>query len=525
MTAQLDLSGVTAAVFDLDGVITDTASVHLSAWTRLFDRFLEERASQAAEDEDLSPFTPEDYRRDVDGRPRQDGIRSFLASRGIEVDEDTIAALGERKNTDFLERLDEDGVAVFDSTVRLVHRLHLHGVRTAVFSASRNAGPVLERAGLAELFEARVDGLTAADLDLPGKPDPAVPLEAARRLGADAAHTMLVEDARAGVEAGRRGGFAHVVGIARDGDLDDLRRHGADVVVSDLRELELTPCERALSQVPDAEACLGAVTGLLTGTQPAVFLDVDGTLAPIVDDPDDAALAPGMREVLAALVASCPTAIVSGRDLDDVRARVDVPGLWVAGSHGFELLDPDGTRHEEPRAGDTLPALDAAERELRAQLGGVPGVEVERKRFAIAVHTRRAEADDTARAERAVEDVASSTPGLRATGGRAVRELRPDLDWDKGAALGWVLEQLPDTGDTGPRLPLYAGDDLTDEDALRVVQPRGLGVVVASDEHGDRGTYAHVAVPDPEHLRALLARLTELIPAGADTPGRQSPKG
>lgn len=514
MSERIDPRSYEAAVFDLDGVITDTASVHLEAWRQLFDGFLEERqsAGTAAEsDEDLSPFTEEDYRRDIDGKPRQDGIRSFLHSRGIEVDDDTIRELAERKNHTFLERLDEDGVIVFDSTVRLVHRLHLAGIRTAIFSASRNAGPVLERAGLAGLFEARVDGRTADDLDLAGKPDPAVPVEAAHRLGADAAGTILVEDARAGVEAGKRGGFGLVIGIDRHGDPDELRRHGADIVVSDLEEVGLEPHDRPLSEVTEATQHWEEATGLLRGLRPVVFLDFDGTLAPIVDDPDDAGLPAGTREVLERLASRCTVAVVSGRDLRDVRSRLDIPGLWIAGSHGFELVGPDGDLHEQPGADDALPSLDDAEERLSERLADTTDVHVERKRFAIAVHTRRASDDATERAERIVEEVAAEGPGLRVTGGRAVSELRPDIDWDKGTALVWVLDQLPSDDDARSWVAIYAGDDLTDEDALREVQPDGLGIVVANDEHGDRASFAHVKVDSTEALSELLERLTGLL--------------
>lgn len=514
MSELIDPRSFDAAVFDLDGVITDTASVHLGAWTQLFNGFLDERATAgtaSGSEEDLSAFTEEDYRRDVDGKPRLDGIRSLLATRGIEVDDDTVRELAERKNHAFLQRLDEDGVTVFDSTVRLIHRLHLAGIRTAIFSASRNAGPVLERAGLSELFEARVDGCTADDLDLAGKPDPAVPLEAARRVGAEAARTILVEDARAGVEAGRRGGFGHVIGIDRHGDPEELRRHGADVVVSDLDEVRLEVQDRAISEVPDATQRWETVAGLLRGLRPVVFLDFDGTLAPIVDEPDDAALPPRTREVVERLASRCTVAVVSGRDLRDVRSRLDIPGLWVAGSHGFELVGPDGEHHEQARADDALPALDDAEARLGEDLADAAGVQVERKRFAIAVHTRRAAGDMTERAERAVDEVASELPGLRVTGGRAIRELRPDVDWDKGTALRWVLEQLPSDGDPRSRVAVYAGDDLTDEDALREVQPDGVGIVVANDEHGDRATFAHGQVDSPDALRALLERFAELL--------------
>lgn len=514
MSEWIDPEAVDAVVFDLDGVVTDTAAVHAHAWKELFDEFLESRdGASASDDEDLSPFTDQDYRREVDGMPRRDGIRSFLASRGIEVDGATVEELAERKDAYFHERLDRDGVAVFGSTVRLVHRLHLHGLATAVFSSSRNAGPVLGRAGLEGLFEVRVDGRTAEELDLPGKPDPAVPLEAASRLGAEPPRTVLVEDAEAGVEAGRRGGFGRVVGVDRHGDPEPLRRHGADVVVADLAEMGVEGLLRPLSQVPAATDAWDAVAGLLEGQRIVVFLDFDGTLAPIVDDPDAAAAPAATMDVVERLARSCTVAVVSGRGLDDLRSRIDLPGLWLAGSHGFEVEGPDGVEHPLQEVRDALPALDDATGRLRDEFGDLPGVHVERKRFAIAVHTRRADADATEQVRQQVERVGAAC-GLRATGGREVVELRPDVEWDKGAALRWILDRVGQDGDARPTLPVYAGDDLTDEDALRVVGPGGLGIVVANDEHGDRDTSAHVSVGGTEQLRDVLARMADAL--GAD---------
>ncbi len=243
MTTTLATDRFDAVIFDLDGVITDTASVHRAAWKRLFDGYLAERSEDPAEDH--RPFTDQDYLRHVDGKARLDGVRDFLASRGVEVDDGTIAELGDRKNRTFLEALEEDGVTRFESTVELVVRLQLNGLRTAVFSASRNCRPVLQAAGLGELFEARVDGVVAAELGLPGKPDPAVLLEATRRLEAEPERTVVVEDAQAGVQAGRRGGFGLVIGIDREGVAEQLREHGADIVVDDLDEV--------IVDVPDEE--------------------------------------------------------------------------------------------------------------------------------------------------------------------------------------------------------------------------------------------------------------------------------
>lgn len=246
MTVVIDPRRHDAVLFDLDGVITDTAAVHAAAWEQLFDEYLARRPSQAGEDH--RPFTGDDYRRTVDGRPRYDGVAGFLESRGIFLprgapddpdDAETVCGLGNRKDRLFTERLDKDGVGVFDSTVDLVHRLQEAGVGTAVFSASRNCRRVLEAASLGDLFSVRVDGVVAAELGLPGKPDPAMLLDAARRLGADPGRAVVVEDAEAGVEAGRRGGFAFVVGVDRVGNRARLLEKGADVVVSDLAEVDV----------------------------------------------------------------------------------------------------------------------------------------------------------------------------------------------------------------------------------------------------------------------------------------------
>ena len=235
---------IQACIFDLDGVITNTASVHAAAWTRMFDDVL--RSRPEAPGEDLRPFEPDDYRRYVDGKPRYDGVKSFLESRGISIPygapddppgSETICGLGNRKNEEFQRYLDENGVEVFPDTIAFIDGLHRRGIRTAVISASRNCQPVLRAAGVEDLFETRVDGVVAAELGLPGKPDPAVFLEAARRLGATPDRAAIVEDALAGVEAGRRGRFALVIGVDRTGHGDDLCRAGADVVSTDLAQL------------------------------------------------------------------------------------------------------------------------------------------------------------------------------------------------------------------------------------------------------------------------------------------------
>jgi alpha,alpha-trehalase len=238
---------IDAVIFDLDGVITDTASVHAAAWKRIFDGFLAARPPQ--DGEELRPFSSDDYHLYVNGVRRYDGVDAFLRSRGIRLprgdrddpsDAETICGLGNRKQELFLTALREQGVTPFPSSAELLHRLREAGVRTAIISASRNCAEVLDAAGVAELFEAKVDGVDADELGLDGKPDPAIFLEAARRLGVQPERAAIVEDALAGVEAGRRGNFALVIGVDRAGHAEQLREHGADIVVPDLAEVGLT---------------------------------------------------------------------------------------------------------------------------------------------------------------------------------------------------------------------------------------------------------------------------------------------
>jgi beta-phosphoglucomutase family hydrolase len=232
--------GVTACLFDLDGVLTDTASVHRAAWKHTFDQLLEARGQ--------SPFTAQDYLDYVDGKPRADGVRDFLASRGIHLPEgdpgdpperQTVNGVGNRKNVVLLDRIHNDGVAVYDGSRRYLEAARDAGLRRAVVSSSANTEAVLKVTGLAELVEGRVDGVTLATQHLAGKPAPDSFLAGARLLGVPAAAAAVFEDATAGVAAGHAGEFGYVVGVNRLDDLhaEALRQHGASVVVTDLGEL------------------------------------------------------------------------------------------------------------------------------------------------------------------------------------------------------------------------------------------------------------------------------------------------
>ncbi|MFC9463518.1 beta-phosphoglucomutase family hydrolase [Streptomyces coelicoflavus] len=242
MTTQLGLpDDIQACLFDLDGVVTRTAVVHAAAWKATFDAFLRERDGA-----DFRPFTDSDYDQYVDGRPRADGVRSFLASRGIELpegtpddppDAGTVNGVGNRKNELLLEKIRTDGVEPYEGTLRYIDAVRAAGLATAIVSSSANTRDVLRSIDAERLFDVRIDGVVARERKLPGKPHPDTFLAAARDLGVEASRAAVFEDALAGMDAGRSGHFGYVVGVDRVGQTDALYAHGADRVVKDLAEL------------------------------------------------------------------------------------------------------------------------------------------------------------------------------------------------------------------------------------------------------------------------------------------------
>ena len=234
-----------AVLFDLDGVLTATAKVHAACWKRMFDDYLRMRATKSGES--FHPFElPSDYKTYVDGKPRYDGVRDFLKSRAIELpegnphdipDAETVCGLGNRKNDMINDMLRSEGVEPYEGSIALVRHLRRRGMKTAVVSSSQNCLAVLEAAKMADLFDARVDGNVASQLNLRGKPAPDMFLAAATHLAMPPQRAVVVEDAISGVQSGRAGGFGLVIGVARKGEGNVLKDNGADVVVADLGEL------------------------------------------------------------------------------------------------------------------------------------------------------------------------------------------------------------------------------------------------------------------------------------------------
>ena len=257
--------------------------------------------------------------------------------------------------------------------------------------------------------------------------------------------------------------------------------------------------------LPSALVKLTALTETLKTRRPALFLDYDGTLTPIVAEPQLATLDGATRVVVARLATLCPVAVVSGRDLDDVRRLVGLDELIYAGSHGFDIAGPNGLRFQAPAGLAALPALDAAEAALSDRLAALPGTLLERKRFSLAAHFRGAAATAEAGVRAAVATVAEQYPGLTVTAGKKVLDLRPGADWNKGRAVAWLLERQAGDDEV---FPIYLGDDVTDEDGFGAVAGRGLGIIVGPDE---RPTAASQALADPDEVRRFLALLADSL--------------
>jgi alpha,alpha-trehalase len=513
---EIDLDKLDAFIFDMDGVVTDSARTHAAAWKQMFDEFLAARAKRG--DGDYEPFDIHaDYLQYVDGKPRYDGARSFLQSRQISLpdgdpddppEKETVCGLANRKNRYFLNRLKTEGVESYASTVNLIRTLKMKDIRVAVISASRNAKAVLDAADVRGLFDAEVDGVDARELKLRGKPQPDVFIEAARRLRARPDRAAVIEDALAGVEAGKAGGFALVIGVDREGQEDELRKHGADLVVKDLSGLGIDGSDRVdpspIDRLPDALENQSSILERLDEGTPAIFLDYDGTLTPIVNTPEEALLPKRTRSILKRLSDRWFVAILSGRDLKDVRNMVGLDNMVYAGSHGFDVAGPRDEYNQISRGDSFLPALKQAEEELDEAVRGMAGVRVERKHYAIAVHYRQADPDEVPALERAVNRIARRYAELRMSPGKKIFELRPDIDWNKGKALLSLIDTMH--VDASRVVPLYIGDDTTDEDAFKAIAGRGIGIVVGD---GDRPSAARYRIDNTSEVADLLKSLAE----------------
>jgi alpha,alpha-trehalase len=511
---SINLDEIDGVIFDMDGVVTSSAREHASSWKRMFDEYLSERARRYGEKHEKFD-TESDYRRYVDGKPRYEGASSFLESRNISLpygnpedppDKETICGLGNRKNKYFLEHLRKYGAKSFKSTLSFIEKLKGEGIKVAVISASRNAREVMKAAGVEGIFDASVDGIDSSELKLKGKPEPDIFLEAARRLNVTPNRSIVIEDALAGVEAGRAGNFTVVVGIDRGEQAEELRKRGANIVVKDLSELQVRGkgIELKAAKLPSALEKKDEIFYRVRARRPIIFLDYDGTLTPIVADPDQALLPEKTKAIIKRLAEHWTVVIISGRSLSDVKEKVGLNNISYAGSHGFNI-EGHGESFHDQQGQRFLPALDEAETELKKAVQDIQSVNIERKPYAIAAHYRSADDRAIPELEKHVKTVAEKQPDLIMTRGKKIFELRPNVDWDKGKALLYLTETL--NVDGSRVLPIYIGDGETDEDAFQAIADEGIGIVVTEN---DRKTAAKYVLRDPFQTATFLEELASI---------------
>lgn len=503
------LTNLDGLIFDLDGVITDTASIHAKAWKEMFDEFLKDKEAQ-------SEFSIEDdYFPYVDGIPRYDGVKQFLESRGIDLpfgnkdddpDKETICGLGNRKNDLYQKKLDEGDIKVFDDAVKKIKKWRKEGKSTAIISSSKNCKRILDATGLEELFEARVDGVVSEELGLKGKPDPDIFLKAAEKIGVPPERAAVFEDAELGVQAGKKGNFRFVIGIERNGKSDSLSE--ADHVVADFNQLEIGKADesfqkRPITKLSNALEHHEEILNSMGSKKPAVFLDYDGTLTPIVDNPEDATLSEEMHDIVKALSEKCTVAVISGRDLKDVKNMVGIEDIYYAGSHGLDISGPD---HKKQVGTEALPVLEEIEKEARKKSEEWEGTNIERKEFVVAIHYRKA---DEATANEVLEyarKAAETNEEIKVVENKKVVELRPDIPWNKGKAIDYLLDELAENREEV--LPIFIGDDVTDEDGFEFLIDRGIGIVTG--DHG-KPSHARYMLKDTEEVRKFLFQISDML--------------
>ena len=508
---------IQSVIFDLDGVITKTATLHAHAWKETFDQYLKLREKR--DGERFHEFTYQnDYLTFVDGKPRYQGVKTFLESRSITLpfgnpsdppDKETITGIGNKKNQLFHQLLKEEGAEVFDSSIGLVKKLKENGIKVGVASSSKNCQAILKPVGLEDLFQARVDGIVSAELGLKGKPEGDIFVTAAKNLGTLPENSVVVEDASSGVEAGRNGGFGLVLGVARENNEQELTRAGADLVVTDLAEIDIQLINDWFGRKPkpffqnydhlkntqgifpkehlkDKKILINPTyqrsgkSVIDTDKKLVFFLDYDGTLTPIVASPELAVISQEMKQAVTELSKIHTVAVVSGRMREDVQNLVGIKAIFYAGSHGFDIKGPGGFTMIHPVAKKTIPLVSEIIEQLKQTLQDMEGVLIEEKKFSVAVHYRNLKKQENlAFIEKTVNHIIQKHDQLRLLKGKKVFEILPNIDWDKGKAVRWIMNALEIPWDKTS--VFYIGDDTTDEYAFRTVVTRGTAIMVTDD--------------------------------------------
>ncbi|UCE63679.1 MAG: trehalose-phosphatase [Nitrospirota bacterium] len=384
------------------------------------------------------------------------------------------------------------------SAATLARELQRCHIKTAIVTASTDGSEMLSAPSLSVAFDKQVTGVRKGFV------------QAAQLLKASPERTAIFDSTQAGVKAARAGQFKVIVVFNHSKSPEALQADGADVVLADLCELRIKMqnglIKRNTITLPSGLEPRRDVFRQIHDKSVVVFLDYDGTLTPIVARPDLAILSEHTRETLRQLAKHCTVGVISGRDRVTVQQMVNVDSLIYAGSHGFDISGPKNMHMQHEIGTQFLPLLDQVEASLHEELDSILGTLIERKRFSVAVHYRLVGAQDLETIRSSVEAVLSQYPDIRPIHGKKLYDLQPGIDWDKGKALTWLLEALNIPRDRV--MTFFFGDDVTDEDAFRVLQNEGIGMIV---EDSSRYTYATYRLNNPEEVDQFLRHLTTSI--------------
>lgn len=486
MTQQTNKQGnrMKAVVVDMSEVLLHTAAINKSAWEKVFSDFFKIINLEQS-------FTEDDFHTWFEGQPKFDRVRNFLNSRTINLPFgnqsdlagfDSICSLEKRRSQVFNHLLNEGNLHVYDEAVQSLKIWKEKGLKTAIVSSDENFTKAVKHSDFINLFDVQIDGHASRKMGLKEKPEADLYKKAVRKLNLKPEECILLDDSIPGMQAGSKANMGLVVGINRRDNYRMLSENGADIVIDSFDELDLIddPDIKAWFTTPISPFASEYVKigKEIYEKTPVLFLDYDGTLTPIVKQPEDAIISKEMQDVLQECASRFTVAAVSGRDMDDLKTRVNLPRLLYAGSHGFRISGPDGLYMEHEKTSEILPKLDLLNEKLNLSFEGIAeGVRIERKRYAIAIHYRNAKKEDIPLIKKTVTETVAGSADFKIGEGKKILEIKPAIEWHKGKAVLWILEKLGLT-DRNKYIPIYIGDDVTDEDAYEALKDWGIGIQV-----------------------------------------------
>lgn len=501
-------------IIDLSGVLINTTLLNKIAWEKVLNHFLKEHNARYL-------FNEEDYYSFIEGKPKYERLQNYLGKLNIELPYGnttdsagyhSICSLEKKKTKAFTQMLKKGEMDVYENAMQKIKLWKEKGIKTAGVSSDENFNKALESTETGNLFDVLIDAHASRKRGLKEKPEADLYLEAAKELDLPPESCILFDDTVQGLQAGNKGNFGLVVGVNRADNRKLLSENGADLVIDNFDEFNLSDDPEIAAwfeqPIPPFASEYVKIAKAVYEKTPVLFLDYDGTLTPIVQRPEAAVISEEMKVVLDECASKFKVAAVSGRDMDDLKSRINLENVIYAGSHGFRISGPEGLYMEHEKTDEILPRLGSMEQKLKEAFDNVTeGVQVERKRYAIAVHYRNAKPEDTPFIREKVLELTQNSEGFKVGEGKKILEIKPDIDWHKGKAVLWILDKLGLTDNTR-YIPIYIGDDVTDEDAYRALKDRGIGIQVGP---GAENTAAQFRLKNVYQVRLFLKELVNSI--------------